>query len=93
MVAMAEGVRGDLGQVAKAHAGLYRMLQEQGAQISQLSEEVSRARLSVEQHDHRLEASRANIASLGIWIKAGISTLVILGIAILVLLIQLLHAH
>ncbi|MEI9977933.1 MAG: hypothetical protein WDN23_02870 [Edaphobacter sp.] len=93
MVAMAEGVRGDLGQVAKAHAGLYRLLQEQGAQISQLSEEVSRARLSVEQHDHRLEASRANIASLGIWIKAGISTLVILGIAILVLLIQLLHAH
>ncbi len=93
MVAMAEGVRGDLGQVAKAHAGLYRLLQEQGAQISQLSEAVSRARLSVEQHDHRLEASRANIASLGIWIKAGISTLVILGIAILVLLIQLLHAH
>jgi|ERR1700727_150369 hypothetical protein len=93
MVAMAEGVRGDLGQVSKAHAGLYRQLQDQGAQIAQLSEEVSRARLSIEQHDHRLEASQAQIVSLGHWIKAGISVLVILGIAILVLLIQLLHAH
>jgi chromosome segregation ATPase len=93
MVAMAEGVRGDLGQVSKAHAGLYRQLQDQGAQIAQLSEEVSRARLSIEQHDHRLEASQAQIVSLGLWIKAGISVLVILGIAILVLLIQLLHAH
>jgi hypothetical protein len=93
MVAMAEGVRGDLGQVSKAHAGLYRQLQDQGAQIAQLSEEVSRARLSIEQHDHRLEASQAHIVSLGLWIKAGISVLVILGIAILVLLIQLLHAH
>jgi hypothetical protein len=93
MVAMAEGVRGDLGQVTKAHAGLYRQLQEQSAQISQLSEEVSRARLSIEQHDHRLEASQSLLASLGLWIKAGFSVLVILGIAILVLLIQLLHAH
>jgi predicted phage tail protein len=93
MVAMAEGVRGDLGQVSKAHAGLYRQLQDQGAQIAQLSEEVSRARLSIEQHDHRLEASQAHIVSLGLWIKAGISVLVILGVAILVLLIQLLHAH
>jgi predicted phage tail protein len=93
MVAMAEGVRGDLGQVSKAHAGLYRQLQDQGVQIAQLSEEVSRARLSIEQHDHRLEASQAHIVSLGLWIKAGISVLVILGVAILVLLIQLLHAH
>jgi multidrug resistance efflux pump len=93
MVAMAEGVRGDLGQVTKAHAGLYRQLQEQSAQITQLSEEVSRARLSIEQHDHRLEASQSHLASLSLWIKAGISGLVILGIAILILLIQLLHAH
>src|SRR5271154_4574008 len=55
MVAMADGVRGDLGQVTKAHAGLYRQLQEQSAQITDVAEEVKRARLSIEQHDHRLE--------------------------------------
>jgi len=93
MVAMAEGVRGDLGQVSKAHAGLYRQLQEQSAQISLLSEDLKRARLAVEQHDHRLGAMEALIASLGLWLKAGISVLAVLGVVILVLLIQLLHAH
>jgi len=93
MVAMAEGVRGDLGQVSKAHAGLYRQLQEQSAQISLLSEDLKRARLAVEQHDHRLGAIESLIASLGLWLKAGISVLAVLGVVILVLLIQLLHAH
>jgi hypothetical protein len=46
MAAMAEGVRGDLGQVTKAHAGLYRQLQDQSAQIAEVGEEVKRARLS-----------------------------------------------
>ncbi len=93
MVAMAEGVRGDLGQVTKAHAGLYRLLQEQGAEVAQISEEVKRARLAIEQHDHRLQAMESNIASLGLWVKAGITLLTGLGIALLVLLIQLTPAH
>jgi hypothetical protein len=93
MVAMAEGVRGDLGQVTKAHAGLYRQLQEQSLQIDQVSEEVKRARLAIEQHDHRLQAMESNIASVGLWVKAGITLLTGLGIALLVLLIQLTHAR
>ena len=40
MVAMAEGVRGDLGQVTAAHMGLYRQLQDQSAQITTVGEEV-----------------------------------------------------
>jgi len=39
LVAMAEGVRGDLGQVTKAHLGLYRQLQDQSAQITAVGEE------------------------------------------------------
>jgi hypothetical protein len=93
MVAMAEGVRGDLGQVTKAHAGLYRLLQEQGVEVAQISEEVKRARLAIEQHDHRLVAMESQIASVGLWVKAGIIFLTGLGIALLVLLIQLMHAH
>ena len=34
LAAMAEGVRGDLGQVTKAHAGLYRQLQDLSAQVT-----------------------------------------------------------
>src|SRR5271156_3822310 len=75
MAAMAEGVRGDLGQVTKAHAGLYRQLQEQSGQIAEVAEEVKRARLAVEQHDHRMAALESNVTSLGLWVKAGVSLL------------------
>jgi chromosome segregation ATPase len=91
MAAMAEGVRGDLGQVTKAHAGLYRQLQEQSAQITVVSEELKRARLTSEQHDRRMEALETRVNSLGLWIKAGVSVLVVLAVAILVLLVHLIH--
>src|ERR1700759_573823 len=71
LAAMAEGVRGDLGQVTQAHAGLYRQLQDQSAQIAEVSEEVKRTRLSTEQQEHRLSTLEANITSLGWWVKAG----------------------
>jgi hypothetical protein len=69
LVAMAEGVRGDLGQVTKAHVGLYRQLQDQSAQIAELGEEVKRARLALEQHDHRLESQELRLRSIGVWVK------------------------
>lgn len=86
LMAMAEGVRGDLGQVTKAHAGLYRQLQEQSGQIADLSEEVRRTRTSIEQHDHRMEALDAKLASLGAWLKAGASVIVLLLIVVIWLL-------
>src|SRR5258707_8173921 len=67
MAAMAEGVRGDLGQVTRPHAGLYRQLQDQSTQIAEVSEEIKRARLSMEQHEHRMLALESNMASLGWW--------------------------
>ena len=88
MAAMAEGVRGDLGQVTKAHAGLYRQLQDQSAQIAEVSDEVKRARLSMEQHEHRMLTLEANVASLGWWVKAGVSVLVVLVVVVIVLLVR-----
>src|SRR5712671_1309924 len=88
MAAMAEAVRGDLGQVTKAHAGLYRQLQDQSAQIAEVSEEVKRARLSIEQHEHRMRTMEANLTSLGWWVKAGVSLLVVLVVMVIVLLVR-----
>jgi hypothetical protein len=88
MAAMAEDVRGGLGQVTKAHAGLYRQLQDQSAQIAEMSEEVKRARLSMEQHEHRMLTLEANVASLGWWVKAGVSVLVVLVVVVIVLLVR-----
>jgi hypothetical protein len=93
MAAMAEGVRGDLGQVTKAHVGLYRQLQEQSAQITGVSEEVKTTRLSVEQQAKRVEALELTVSSLGLWLKIGVSLLVVLAAIAVVLLILLLHAH
>ena len=93
MAAMAEGVRGDLGQVTKAHVGLYRQLQEQSAQITGVSEEVKATRLTVEQQANRVEALERAVSSLGLWLKIGVSLLVVLAAIAIVLLIQLLHAH
>jgi hypothetical protein len=93
MAAMAEGVRGDLGQVTKAHVGLYRQLQEQSAQITGVSEEVKAARLATEQQASRVETLETQLASLGWWVKIGVSLLVILAAVVIVLLVQILHAH
>ena len=93
MAAMAEGVRGDLGQVTKAHAGLYRQLQDQSAQIAEVGEEVKRARLSVEQHENRMVALESSVASLQWWIKGGVSLLVVLAGLAIGLLVHLIHSH
>ena len=93
MAAMADGVRGDLGQVTKAHAGLYRQLQDLSAQIAEVGEEVKRARLSVEQHENRMVALESSVASLQWWIKGGVSLLVVLAGVVIGLLVRLIHGH
>jgi hypothetical protein len=91
MVAMAEGVRGDLGQVTAAHMGLYRQLQDHSAQITAVGEEVKRARVSMEQHEHRMATLEKGVSSFGVWLKAGVSLLLVLAVVIIVLLVQVLH--
>jgi predicted phage tail protein len=93
MAAMAEGVRGDLGQVTKAHAGLYRQLQEQSTQITEVGEEVKRTRLYLEQHEHKMAAFESKVTSLEWWIKGGVSLLVVLGAVIIGLLVHLMHGR
>lgn len=78
MAAMAEGVRGDLGQVTKAHAGLYRQLQEQSAQIAEVSEAVKQIHLTVEQREQRMEALERQMTATGRWVKTGVALLVLL---------------
>jgi hypothetical protein len=84
MAAMAEGVRGDLGQVAKAHAGLYQQLQEQSAQIGEVSAEVKRMGAALE----RVTALELQVVSLGRWVKVGVSLIVVLLVAVIVLLVR-----
>jgi hypothetical protein len=83
LAAMAEDVRGDLGQVTKAHAGLYRQIQEVSAQIAEVGEDAKRTRLSMEQQGHRMESLELQVVSLGRWVKLGtVVVVVLLGVVI-----------
>lgn len=88
LVAMAEGVRGDLGQVTRAHAGLYRQLQDQSAQIAEVSEAVKLTQRAVEQRDQQIETLSQQMKSLGRWVKVGTSLLIVLLAVILWLLVR-----
>jgi chromosome segregation ATPase len=88
MAAMAEGVRGDLGQVTKAHAGLYRQLQEQGAQLDEVRDDLKRVRTVLEQRENRIETLESQVTSLGWWIKLGVSLVIVLLAVILWLLVR-----
>lgn len=78
LAAMAEGVRGDLGQVTKAHAGLYRQLQEQSAQIAEVSEAVKQAVVAAEEQAKRVEAIEHRVKITGRWVRVGVVLLVVL---------------
>jgi hypothetical protein len=82
MAAMAEGVRGDLGQVTKAHAGLYQKLQEQSTQIGEVSAEVKRMGASLE----RVTALELQVVALGRWVKVGVSLILARLVVVIVLL-------
>jgi hypothetical protein len=81
--AMAEGVRGDLGQVTKAHVGLYRQLQELSAQVTVVGETAEAARMAASKQDGRVEALERQVAAIGVWVKVGVSLVVVmLGVVI-----------
>ena len=88
LMAMAEGVQADLGQVTKAHAGLYRKLQEQEAQITELRDEVRLSRQAVEQYAQRLAEQEHRLAVASLWIRIGMSLSVVMLIIILGLMLR-----
>jgi hypothetical protein len=87
--AMAEGVRGDLGQVTAAHVGLYRQLQDQSAQIAELSDQIRLAQAAAERAEAAARLADPAISEIAKWVKAGIVAIVVLLLAVIIL--QLTH--
>ena len=88
LAAMAEGVRGDLGQVTRAHAGLYRQLQDLSAQVTVVGETAEAAREAASKQDSRVEELERQMAAIGVWVKVGVSTLVLMGGVVIWLLVR-----
>ena len=88
LAAMAEGVRGDLGQVTRAHAGLYRQLQDLSAQVTVVGETAEAARVAASKQDGRVEALERQVAAIGVWVKVGVLVLVVMGGVVIWLLVR-----
>jgi hypothetical protein len=88
LAAMSEGVQADLGQVTKAHAGLYRQLQEQSVLVQGVGDDVRQLRSSLEQAGHRIKTLEERIGGLNLWIRLGVSLITVLLFVILGLLLR-----
>jgi hypothetical protein len=77
IAAMAENVRTELGKVTASHEGLYRQLQDQGAQIAATAADLNRARVAIEAHADRVVHLEKKIDRLNLWALSAIALLVI----------------
>ena len=89
MQQMAEGLRGDLGQVTASHAGLYRQLNEQSGKLSELSSDVSTVKRSVESLDPRL--TRLEQQNSRLTLLLGLSLVLLAGVLVLAVILLLHH--
>ncbi len=92
LAALGAEVRGELGQLGEVHTGIQRQLQDQGAQLSELAVEVTRARMGVESMEARvagLERSAAAMRWLAVVVVAGLAG----AIGLLVAVLERLRAH
>ena len=89
MQQMAEGLRGDLGQVTASHAGLYRQLNDQSAAIAAIAADLRTSKLSLDTIEHRLTA----IESTNTLLKSLLILTTIAVVALLILTALLLHHH
>lgn len=62
LAAMAEGVRGDLGQMVSAHSGLYRKMDELDGRLVEVGLEAKRARMGVDAVEARMGVLERSVA-------------------------------
>ena len=90
MEQMAQGLRGDLGQVTASHAGLYRQLNEQSEKLSTIAAGVHSAQRSIDSLETRLTRLEQQLSKL--WLFLAIALLFLVAVCVLSVLI-LVHMH
>jgi chromosome segregation ATPase len=92
LAALGAEVRGELGQLGEVHTGLQRQLQDQGAQLSELAVEVTRARMGVESMEARVAGLERSTA-LAMRLMVVVVVLLALSLGLLGLVWVRLRAH
>lgn len=90
MEQMAQGLRGDLGQVTAAHAGLYQQLNQQGDKLATIAADVQAGRVSLDSLEAQIARLEVQFSRLQLSVVAAIVLLV--AICILSIL-TLVHLH
>ena len=84
LTAMAEGMRGDLGQMVSAHSGLYRKMEELDGRLGEVGTEAKRARMAVESAEARIGVLEKSVAA---YRGMAIATLVMLAVVLILLVL------
>ncbi len=88
MNAMADGLRGDLGQVTAAHAGLYQKLEEQSGQLAALAAESLAARAAAEAANRRVSALELQLKRILVLVSA----VLVVGLVALAFVVRIMVA-
>ena len=88
MQQMAEGLRGDLGQVTASHAGLYRQLNDQSEKLSNIAADLQSTRLATLALDERLTHLERQSASHQKFLLAILLSTLTIAILLIILLLR-----
>ncbi len=87
MDAMAEGLRGDLGQVTASHAGLYRQLNDQSEKLAEISVEARAARDAAEAGTAKVALLERRLDRIAIWLMV-VALLAVVLLAMNIILLR-----
>ncbi len=88
MEAMVEGLRGDLGQVTAAHAGLYRQLNEQSESLAVIKAAMETVKLTAESAEGLVARLQRRVQVNTNLLAAVIVSNVVLLVLVIVLLVR-----
>jgi hypothetical protein len=92
MERMADSLRGDLGQMAAAQAGMYHQLNEQSEMLSRIAADVRATRLATDKMEACIARIETRVSRLWITPFAGLVLVGFIMAAILAVL-AVLHLH
>jgi uncharacterized protein involved in exopolysaccharide biosynthesis len=76
LAALAEEVRGQLGKATQTHTGIYRQLQDQNRQVSEMAVEVTKTRMAIDSVEARVTKLEKTAAKLEKMARTAIALLV-----------------
>ena len=90
MQRMAEGLRGDLGQVTATHAGLYQQISDVSEKLTAIGVDARTAKLATESIETRLNRMERETSRLRAMLAVSLLLLAVLCILVILMLV---HHH